>query len=466
MSRRALIVVTVLLSLGGAAAEAQSLPLLARARQLACAPEAQEAREAVLALRSADTLALGFPDEQLSSQGQRTLHASVLDILLAALALGVRRHPELEPEVAALVSSWNACALIDEGEAYDVVRGEGSPRRRRLVLPLPLGGDGLRAWKLLPEPSGDGPQVAGQGPASLEQLCADGIEGTSLFDFVPGVPSGPMRVAPPAPEVAADCLVPPPLLPLPASPKPAPLPEPSAPPAPELAKEEPLTSNLLLPPPGTPVDAVPLVAAPGGHGWTTGVSYSQGLQGQGSLSAIGLFSPVRGLTLRVGAGFGLLREFRPSRQVQRLTLSWGVGYSGGKPGTWSLQLDNWGPLDPTAPRDFLRGVAFDIGYQARLPALLERVLSTSFKLTLPRAGSPSTSAVFVVRPAPGGFASVALRFSPLERTPLTWSYSAGYALTWSPRTFSLTYAHWGATPAFEFDPLKGGALTASVTWSL
>ncbi len=442
---------------------AEPLPLLAQARRVGCAQTAEEARAAVGALRSANALALGFPDEHLTSQGDRTLHASVLDILLAALALGERRHPEIAPDVKALVGSWNTCAIIDAGDAYDVLRREGPPQRRQLVIPMPLGGEGLRAWKLLPPAAGDAMPAAGTDAAAFEPLCGEGSGGVTLFDFVPGVPSGPVRTAPAAPEVASACLAPPPT-PLPPPPPPPPLAIVAPTPVPVPKSSPP--SPVLYPPPGTAANVVPVVAAPGLHHWTTGVSYSQGLEGQGSLGLLGIFTPVRGLSLRVGASYGLLQEFQPAREARHLTLSWGVGYDGGRPGTWSLHLDNWGPLDPLQPKAFLQGAAFDISYQLRLPRVLEEVLSTSLKLTVPLRGDPSTSAVFVVRPGFGTFVSVALRFSPLDREALTWSYSAGYALARGSRLFSLSYTHWAAAPVFEFEPVKGGALTAGVTWSL
>lgn len=439
----------------------EPLPLLAQARRVACSQEPEEARAALLTLGAADAHGLGFPDEQLASQGARGLRASVLDILLAALAQGTHQHPELAPRIQALVRSWDGCAAIDAEGVYDLTRTEGALSRTRRMLPLPLGGEGLRAWKLLPE-AGKAQEAASElaVPLFLE-LCTHAAEGRSLFSYVPGVPSGSLPMLSPAPSVPPSCLAPPP------TPSPAPQ-APASPPPPPPPQEQPAPAPppLVLPPPGTASATGPVEPSPRPRHWSTGVSFSQQLEGQGSLAVFGGMSPAKGLSVRAGASWGLVKDFRPSRQLQLPTLSWFLGYDGGGPGTWSLALTNWGPIQPLSPETFLRGSALEVGYQPRLPPLVAGWLSTGVKLVLPLGRNPSVSSTFTLQPVRGVFASVGLKFSPLEPIPLTWSYMAGGSFVWRRQTFSLGYTHWGALPAFQFELVKGGALTAGVSWSL
>lgn len=432
-----------------------ALPLLEQARRVACSQEPHHVRAAMHTLRAANARGLGFPDEQLSARGEGGLHASVLDILLAALAQGARNHPELAPELQQLVESWRGCAAIDEEEVYDLLRVDGTLQRIRLRLPLPLGGAGLRAWKLLPpEP---------RAPPELMDLCVETPEG-SLFGYIPGVPSGPLSLLPTAPPVPASCLAPASQV-APAAPQPT-APPPIAPPPPEPEPPPSPPPLLAQPPPGTASVVGPVEELPGPRRWSTGMSYSQQLEGNGSLAAFGAVTPTRGLSVRMGASWGVMSGFRPSRELSLPSFSWFVGYSGGGPGAASLALTNWGPIRPTAVVNLVRGSALELGYQPRLPPLVAGWLSTGVKLAFPLGHLPSLSGTFTVQPLRGAFASVGLKFAPLEPTPLTWSYLVGYSRVWGRQTFSVGYAHWGATPAFQPKPVKGGTLTLGLTRSL
>lgn len=430
------------------------LPLLEQARRVACSQEPQDVRAALRTLQAANAGGFGFPDEQLSARGESGLHASVLDILLAALAQGARIHPELAPELQRLVASWHGCAAIDAEEVYDLSREASALQRLRLRLPLPLGGAGLRAWKLLPSET--------QAPAALADLCAGTPEDDALFRYIPGVPSGPLPLWPAPPPVPASCLAPEPQevppTPQPTAPPPPPPPAPKPPPAPP-----PL---LLQPPPGTASAMAPVEPLPSPHRWSTGVSYSQQFEGQGSLAAFGAVTPTQGLSVRMGAAWGLMSGFRPVRELPLPTFSWFAGYDGGGPGTGSLALTNWGPIQPTAVENLIQGSALELGYQPRLPSLVAGRLSTGVKLVFPLGHRPSLSGTLTVQPFRGAFASVSLKFAPWDATLVTWSYLAGYSRVWGRQTFSVGYTHWGATPAFQLKLVKGGALTAGISWSL
>jgi hypothetical protein len=59
-----------------------------------------------------------------------------------------------------------------------------------------------------------------------------------------------------------------------------------------------------------------------------------------------------------------------------------------------------------------------------------------------------------------------LRFAPMSRTDLAWSFSGGYSRAWGPRTLSFTYMSSGGSAKGVQELWKGGSLTAGISWSL
>lgn len=152
-----------------------------------------------------------------------------------------------------------------------------------------------------------------------------------------------------------------------------------------------------------------------------------------------------------------------------LSYSWGAGYDDWHPGTFSAQINNWGPLKPGD--DPLKGAVANFGYKFVAEALKPYHLSGSASLNVPLSGDPSISTTWVWSPIEHWFARVTLSKSLTGLADLDWSYSFGYS-DWHPFTFSLTYDNWGPNPLIgsseggdRVNFVKNGAITLSWSWA-
>ena len=155
---------------------------------------------------------------------------------------------------------------------------------------------------------------------------------------------------------------------------------------------------------------------------------------------------------RVGWSYSLEDEEDP------FSYSWGIGYSDWHSGTFSAQLNNWGPIKMGEGLALDKAVA-SFGYSVKSELLKKYRLSLSGALNIPIDGNSS--------------AAVNMRWSPFENwyvnasvsQPLEgdgdpkWSYGFGYS-DWRPNKFNLQYSNYGPNDLFYHNYQTNG------TWSL
>lgn len=152
----------------------------------------------------------------------------------------------------------------------------------------------------------------------------------------------------------------------------------------------------------------------------------------------------------------------------KFSYSWGLGYDDWHQGTFSAQINNWGPITPGD--DLLKGAVANFGYKFVADFLKPYHLSGSASLNVPFSGDPSISTTWMWSPINYWFVRVSLSKSLTSSGGLDWSYSFGYS-DWHPFTFSLTYDNWGSNPIFDssqgnsFNFTEKGAISLSWSWA-
>jgi hypothetical protein len=145
---------------------------------------------------------------------------------------------------------------------------------------------------------------------------------------------------------------------------------------------------------------------------------------------------------------------------EELTYSWGVGYSNWRPGTTSIQLNNWGPLkrgDGLAPDKAVLSVSHKIDSET----LRDNKLSAAVGLSKPLDGDPAANLTFQWSP----FKNLYFRTTASQKLhggPTKWSYGFGY-YDWRPNTWRLEYSNYGDN-RHPFDNFSAGAVTLNRAW--
>ncbi|MGV6810436.1 MAG: hypothetical protein ACWA5U_11250 [bacterium] len=149
--------------------------------------------------------------------------------------------------------------------------------------------------------------------------------------------------------------------------------------------------------------------------------------------------------------------------AEPMSYSWGVGYDDWHQGTWSVQLNNWGPIKRG------EGLAIDqaignIGYKFKSDTLEKYKLRANASVDIPVKGDPklnlgmqwSFTERWYVR------ATVHQPFND-DETP-TWSYGFGY-FDWRAGKFSVEYSNYGANELFEDNFKENGNFSVTYNWS-
>jgi len=140
--------------------------------------------------------------------------------------------------------------------------------------------------------------------------------------------------------------------------------------------------------------------------------------------------------------------------------NWGVGYDDWHPGTFSVQLNHWGPLLPGDYLDIENAIA-SASYKFKKNSFMtKRGLSSSFTLSQKLSGDPIASWSNSWNPKGKWFFRTTLS-QPIKGGDTSWAYGFGYA-NYSPFTFSFEYNNWGYNKAFEDNFKDNGIL--SLTW--
>ena len=455
------------------ASAAEPLPLLTAVAQLECGRDEAAARQALAALREAATPLLGLPSEHLRQEPPGGVHAAVLDIALLGLAEAAERRPELAGDIDALVGTWNFCLVLHAGSVWDVEVGTQGPRRSWPVAPLPLSGEGLRRWGLDPEVPGKVPRrlSAHERPVALPGRCEEG-GGMGLYGFVPAVPSGPLPQVPQSPELPPEltaplggqqCQVFSPT-PVPVAEAPPRQPRALTPPSPEEEVLSEPESAVAIPSSATAVTPGVSVAMQRASAFSGALYASQRLTGDGHVGATLRWAPVGKAFVRASLSYQLLDDFRFTPGSGQLSGSWGLGWEDWRPNSFSLTVNNWGPVRPDSPRSLWEGTELDVAYRVPLPERVRPWLDLGARINVPLTRAPALGVSLTVKPVRHLFVMTALRVPPFGDTPITWSYSVGYA-SYQPYSLAVSYANWGPNRLSELNLVEHGVFTLALLWA-
>jgi hypothetical protein len=458
-----------LLSVCAFVAPAAASPMQDAAKQLACEDETAAAA-ALEALQRAPIAPFGLPEESLAGADDE-LDSVAYDNLLDALATARQRFPGLASRIDALVARWNFCELTADGERWDLSLAPALPAtsvprvvRRRAPRISPLLGAGFAAWDLLPRRAGGRPRFregVSTAPPAGSTSDAPQCQARSSLQLTP---LGPLPAIPDEQlEPDAECAPPPP--PVAVAAAPAAAAAHGASPTnkkPGLASaagdgdgddddgvlevDSPTTRDAAAPPPGT--FSTQLVVSATGN-VNTGASLS-------------LAPPIKRTFARVGLSWRWITDWEEAADLEP-SWSWGIGYDDWRPGTFSLQLNHWGPLRRFR-KAALEGAVLSAGYKIPLPKRPARYLSMRAELSTPLTWSPSAGAGVSFKLPRSFFLSLGLSQKLLEQTRPTWTYVVGRS-KWKAQTLAIILANYGPTKVGELN-LRGLALTLSWSWSL
>lgn len=151
-----------------------------------------------------------------------------------------------------------------------------------------------------------------------------------------------------------------------------------------------------------------------------------------------------------------------SLKDSELSYAWSVGYADYKPGGWSAQLNNWGPIHPN------QGLALDkaslnFGHKFKSIPLENYKLTASGNLSVPIKGKPSLSGSLQWNPKPNWSVRTTASVPLKGKKKLNWHYAVGYSNPSILGKWKLEYSNYG-TNAFPGDNLKEGTLSVTRSW--
>jgi hypothetical protein len=244
-------------------------------------------------------------------------------------------------------------------------------------------------------------------------------------------------------------------------------------PAPSSASTSPAVLGLGIspPPPAGPVVSAALGA--NGSGGTSQVvvtpdhfsglfSAIQRLDGKGSLAGILTYRPYSYFFLRGGAAYRLYDLSSPMYEDDHFSYVWGLGYDDWHPGTFSAQINNWGPIYPSHGKEAITLATLDLGYKLDFPASWARYLGVALRIDIPFDDDPGIGANLTFNP----WRHIVLNLGVLVRTDGTalWTYGFGWT-NWAPFTLTVMLDNWGPNNVPDHNFTTTSQLTASFSFA-
>ena len=159
---------------------------------------------------------------------------------------------------------------------------------------------------------------------------------------------------------------------------------------------------------------------------------------------------------RVGWNYAL------EEAVDPFSYSWGLGYSDWHSGTFSAQLNNWGPIKPEEGLALEKAVA-SFGYSVKSEFLKKYKLSLSGAINVPIEGTSSIAGNLRWAPRENWYVNASVS-QPLEGegTP-KWTYGFGYS-DWRPNKVNLQYSNFGPNEIPYHNYKENGTWSLSYNW--
>ncbi|HYO72312.1 MAG TPA: hypothetical protein VEU33_40195, partial [Archangium sp.] len=191
---------------------------------------------------------------------------------------------------------------------------------------------------------------------------------------------------------------------------------------------------------------------------------TQRLTGEGQAGATLRWAPVGRAFVRVSMSYQLLDEFRFTPGSGQFSGSWGLGWEDWRPNTFSLTLNNWGPVRPDSLRGLWEGMELDAAYRVPLPGFLRPWVDVGARINVPLTRGPALGITLTGKPLRHFYLMTALRIPVFGDAPVTWAYSVGYA-SYQPYTLAVSYANWGPNRLSELNLVENGIFTLAFLWA-
>ena len=204
--------------------------------------------------------------------------------------------------------------------------------------------------------------------------------------------------------------------------------------------------------------AGPLPPPPGPHGLSGSIFHAWRMtDGAPEVGASFSWAPAQNWFMRAGVRLDYRSHEAP------LTYNWGMGYDDHHAGTWSLQINNWGPILPGEGLK-LDSAVFNIGYKLKHDWLEENRLAANIGLDVPMEGAKALSTTWQWSPIDRWFVRVAVAIQEDDPSHPKWSYGFG-RLDWRAYTWTLQYNNWGPNEAFSPNFKQNGTVMLGWSWS-
>lgn len=433
-----------------------------------CSRDEAGARAAIEALDAARDTVLELPPS--ADRGGYARRASVADVdeVLLELSNVRQRFPALAVRAESVVLGYRYCAMFDGAVLWDVVANEKTVFRTR-PRAMRARWNGFEAWGFL-QPAGPPPSLVRDGPLGHDQRGWFLGELASERCFPHPIFGADRERRPEFERVgddlaAADANVaiateePCDVVPSPAfasvaaaAPRKVPAP-PKAPPSPPHAR---FAAHAAAP--GSALGASMVTANDAsGLGFSGRFVVDGKLNGAVSAGAGISYSPRAGYFARVGLSQAL------GKGQEGTSYSYGIGYDDWHEGSFSAQLNDWGPRSFES-RPNLASAAVDFGYKVPLPKFVGKWMACAVSLNFPFSAAPGSVLSVSIKPFGDFYVSGGLRMSPFSSTFGTWFYAFGFS-SYHPFTFGLAYANWGPNKAFVPN-FENGSIVGTFSWAL
>ncbi|WP_137719656.1 hypothetical protein [Methylobacillus flagellatus] len=177
-----------------------------------------------------------------------------------------------------------------------------------------------------------------------------------------------------------------------------------------------------------------------------------------SYGGVALWAPKPNWFVRLGADV----QYR-NDSGDKFNYSWGFGYYDWRPGTWSLQVNNWGPIQTGQALAEERAVA-SLSYNFRSELLEQKRISSFAALISPFSqDAPSMRLGMQWTPVAPWYVYTAIDI-PVNGDNATWSYAFGRR-DWRPFTFSIQYNNYEKNRLDQLNFKENGTWLIGGNWA-
>ena len=154
----------------------------------------------------------------------------------------------------------------------------------------------------------------------------------------------------------------------------------------------------------------------------------------------------------------------PSTATARPTWSLGIGYDNWHPGTWSFQINQWGPVVPADRWKIASTAIGELAYKLPLGDTLNKHLAIKAAWSSQLSWDPAVGVAMSWKLPYAVFVSVGVTERLAMPNRPTWTYVLGRS-TWAPGSWSVIFANFGPNTIPHTNFVDHSAVTVSWGWA-